>query len=154
MKLRIPLVAVLLLVLAGCGKDRDPTGPNQPGGAVNGTMTATIDGTPWSATIITPGITGGISAIGGSDGTRTMAFAWVEGGTGTYQVGSSVGFNANLTIAGGTWVANATGGTGTLVVTSRTANRIVGTFNFTMNASAGGATGTRNVTQGAFNITF
>lgn len=152
MRLRALLPVILLLVPAACGSD-GPSEPNPPG-APNGTMTAMIDGVAWSATIITPGITGGISAIGGSDGGRTLAWAWVESGTGTYQIGGAVGFNANLTVAGGTWVANNTGGSGTLVVTTRTASRVAGTFSFTMTAGSGNASGTKTVTQGTFDITF
>lgn len=152
MKLRI-LLCTLLLIPVACGSD-GPSEPNPPGGAPNGTLAATIDGVPWSATIITPGITGGISAIGGSDGGRTLAWAWVEGGTGTYQIGGSVGFNASLTVAGGTWVANNTTGSGTLVVTTRTSSRVAGTFSFTMGPGSGNASGTKSVTQGTFDITF
>jgi hypothetical protein len=156
MKSRIPVLAFLLVSIAsiaGCSSD-GPTEPGGQNGPANGSMTARIDGNAWTATIVTPGITGGISAIGGSDGSRTMAFAWAEGGPGTYQIGSSIGLNANLTIAGGTWVASAVTGSGTLTVATRTQNRITGTFNFTMNPGSGAASGTRAVTQGAFDITF
>jgi len=151
--MRAVVTTLLTILLAvGCGSD-GPTGPETPGPA-NGTMSARIDGTQWTASTITPGITGGISAIGGSDGTRTLAFAWVEAGTGTYQIGTAVGFNGNLTIAGGIWVANGSAGDGTLVVTTRTSDRIAGTFSFVMTAGSGGASGTRTVSQGTFDITF
>ncbi len=148
------LIALFLLFLVtGCGSD-GPTGPQGPRDPANGSMTARIDGADWRATFITPGINTGLSAIGGSDGTRTMAFAWLDEGVGTYQIGTSIGFNGNLTIGGGMWVAGAGHGSGTLVVTTRTANRIVGTFTFSMLPETGSATGTKSITQGAFNITF
>ncbi len=158
MKRSAPLAALLfLLLVAGCGSD-GPTGPRGPDDPANGSMTARIDGSDWRATFISPVITDGISAIGavggGTGGTRTIGFAWLDEGVGTYQIGVSIGFNGNLTIGTGTWVANAGERSGTLVVTTRTADRIAGTFTFTMHPGSANATGTKSVTQGAFNITF
>lgn len=153
---------LLTLFLAACGGGDNPTGPEGPGGnqggASNGSFTAEIDGTGWSATIITPAIAqpgGTVSAIGGSNGAYTIAFAWVDQGPGTYVIGQSVGLNANLTAGGSVWVTNSGTGAGRLVVTTRTSSRIAGTFEFTMAAAPGSAaTGSRSVTKGTFDVSF
>ncbi|CAN5872865.1 hypothetical protein BH23GEM9_BH23GEM9_07390 [soil metagenome] len=154
MRLRIPVLALLLVAIASCGSD-GPAGPNEPGGAVNGTFTARINGAAFSATFIVPAMTAGsVSAIGASAAGRSMAFAWLDEGPGTYVIGTAVGLNANLTMDGNMWTAVAGSGSGTLVVATRTANRITGTFTFTMNPPAGTSLGPRSVTDGAFDVTF
>jgi hypothetical protein len=153
-----------------CGSDGpnapgdDPNNPNNPnnpggsGGPINGSFTAVVDGTAFNASIIIPAMSSGASAIGASSSSLTIAFAWLDQGVGTYTIGQSIGMNANLTlVATGSpqWIAAATMGSGTLNITTRTTNRVAGTFNFSMVPSPGGtATGTRNVTNGAFDVTF
>ena len=46
------------------------------------------------------------------------------------------------------------GGTGSITLTTLTSNRAAGTFTFTAKPLAGGATGDKVVTQGAFDVTF
>lgn len=122
-------------------------------------MTFNLDGSGWTATILTGGLaatTPGISGIGASNLSSTIAFAWFDEGVGTYQIGTSVGFNANWSPleSGQTWVAGTIGGSGTLNVTLRTANRVVGTFQFELVPSPGtGATGTRTIVGGSFDYT-
>lgn len=155
------LAVILLLATAACGSD-GPAGPGGPGGPDNGTFSARIDNSNWSASAIMPAITataGGASAIGAGSQTFTMAFAWQDQqGTGTWTIGgsgSSVGFNASLTSGTQQWVASVIGGSGTLTITTRTANRVAGTFSFTMVPVPGtSTTGTRNVTNGQFDVTF
>lgn len=155
-------LTTILWAVAACGGSDGPMGPNNPNNPNNGTFSARIDGSNWAATIITPAVTnvsGGVSAIGAGSPSFTMAFAWQDQqGTGTWTIGgggSSIGFNANLTVSGQQWIASSIGGSGTLTITTRTANRVAGTFTFTMVPSAGSsATGTRNVTNGQFDITF
>ena len=132
-----------------------PTGLGN--GPSNGTFTATIDGTNWSATFIAATMaqvsSGGASGFGASSPTYTMGFAWIDQGPGTYTVGQSIGFNGTLTQGSSQWTTSAPGGTGTLTVTNRTASQISGTFSFSMVPSSG-TSGTRTVTNGAFNVTF
>jgi len=101
---------------------------------------------------------GGISALGSGSPTVSIAFAWQDQlTTGTWTIGGSgqsVGFNANMTQGNQQWVAGIQGGSGTMTITTRTANRVAGTFSFTMVPSGGGTGSPRQVTNGQFNVTF
>lgn len=157
--LRGLVLCLLVVTVAACGSD-SPTDPGDNGPA-NGSMTALIDGSGWSATIITPALStlgsGGVSALGGGGPNYAMAFAWLDEGVGTYTVGVSVGANGNINTINGSasWTATSVQGSGTIVVTQRTASRVVGTFQFVMPPAPGsGSTGTRTVTNGQFDVTF
>lgn len=159
--MRQMLVAVILLILAGtaCGGSDGPAGPGGPGGTSNGTFTARIDNNNWAATIILPAYTdiaGGASGIGAGSPTFTVSWAHIDNQQpGTHTIGQSVGFNASLTSGTQQWVASTSGGSGTLTITTRTANRAAGTFSFTMVPSPGSsATGTKQVTNGQFDVTW
>ena len=141
------IVLLLAVGLAACGSD-NPVGP---GGEAN--MSARIDGQAWSpsfATATVPPTASGFAAVSGSDGTTTIAFAF-PGATGTYEIGTSIGANASLMIGSTAWVATTSLGSGTIVVTTLTSDRVAGTFQF--NVTANGATpATRSVTNGQFDI--
>ena len=78
-------------------------------------------------------------------------------GTGTFPIGPfpiTNGANGLLTIGGSQlWAANAIQGSGTITVTTLSATGASGTFSFNLVADAP-ATGTKTITNGAFNITF
>lgn len=156
MKRFLALMSLVIWAGLGCGGD-GPAGPQGPNGPNNGTFSARINGTDWSATIITPAIAqvGQVSAIGAGSTTWTMAFAWMDNGPGTYVIGQSIGFNGNVSQAGSAWSASAGIGSGTLTIATRTASRITGTFSFTMQPGQGsGATQPVTITNGQFDITF
>lgn len=157
MRRTLPALAVLAAVATACGGGDGPTGPQGPNGPTNGTFSARIDGTNWSATIVTPAMNqvGQISALGASSPTWTMAFAWVDNGPATYVVGQSIGFNGNLSQGTGVWSASAGIGSGTLTITTRTASRVAGTFSFTMQPGQGSSSNQPvTITNGQFDITF
>ena len=145
----------LLVTALGCGGDN--TGPN---GQTDGDMTARIDGSSWSsvAAFVTRNATnaGNIVAVSGADThSIALAFAFVDAGVGTYTIDGTTPTNAVLTDGGKGWVASAVGGSGTLTVTTLDATHIVGTFAFSMAPSDGtGATGTKSITQGTFDVKF
>jgi len=155
----VALVA-LTLSLAGCGGD---DGPAAPAGTGNpnpgtGTMTAFIDGVSWSA-VVTTGINqGGIVAIGGSNLNGLLAIGLAFAGTmeDTYPIGPGLIANGNVIgMAGGSWIASSTSGSGSIVVQSLTATGVSGTFSFTAPATVAGTTpAVRTVTQGTFNVPF
>lgn len=125
-------------------------------GPLNGTLTATIDGTAFVATTILVGKSQGILAVGGVNGTTgaysdlTVTFPNVVG---TYTLPSTPQVGGSLTINGvGAWNADPGGGSGTVTVTSVTANSAVGTFSFVLGPLTG--TGNKTVTNGVFNVTF
>jgi hypothetical protein len=148
--------AMLVATAAGCGGDN--TGPN---GQNNGDMTAKIDGASFTsvATEAQRNVTnaGTIIAISGADAHGTgLGFGFVDAGVGTYPIGGLTPTNATvLDGTGKVWTAGATGGSGTLTVTALDATHVAGTFAYSAVASAGsGATGTKAVTQGVFDVTF
>jgi len=146
----------LMVTALACGGDN--TGPN---GQTNGDMTAKIDGSSFSsvATYATRNATnaGTIVALSGAEADGTaLGFGFVDAGPGTYTVSATSPTNATLIEPGGhAWVASVVGGSGSVTITTLDATHIVGTFAFSMAPSAGtGATGTRAVTQGAFDVKF
>jgi hypothetical protein len=94
----------------------------------------------------------------GTDGNVTMAVAvGFIAGPGTFQIGP-VGqpTNALITEASGHgWHAQSTIGSGSVTIASITATTAKGTFSFTAPAVDGtGATGTKVVTEGTFDLKF
>jgi hypothetical protein len=158
------LVAGLLLAAMGCGKDggdpMDPGDTNDPGSLPVGTFTARIDGQQWTAAApLAVAYNGGILALGGSNTQlTTLAFAVITNGQpGTYPIGPSIPTNGVLTVgaAGPTWVASAQGGSGSITITTISATAATGTFTFSMVPNGtSGSTGTKTVTNGAFNVTY
>lgn len=145
-----------LALLAGCGGggNEDLTGPSS-----NGTMSATINGTAWSATTVTQASrAGNVLTIGGSNPSWQLLLTIPNvTAPGTYTVAATGGtmqlVQANA--GGAAWTASMLGGTGSLTVTTLSSTRAVGTFTFTGNATAGTpAGGTRNVTAGQFDVRF
>lgn len=158
-------------LLAACGGGDSTTGPGPTGDAA---VTATIDGTAFAST--TAQVTGGGSGSNQVPGLLNIVATQVTGagsyttlnlnlgylaGTGTYPLGVNPGTTAGGTgsifapqgAAFGTWSTNFTGAAGTVTVTSLTATRIAGTFQFTAPPqSFTQTTGTRAVTNGAFNV--
>jgi hypothetical protein len=124
-------------------------------------MTAVIDGQAWSAGPGPAGCRlealsqGGAIGICGTDGVYQIPLG-VRAAVGTYQLGAgSSGIDsaslihlASLAIWGPTRLQ----GSGQIVVSILTATSISGTFTFTAGPLVPPATGTRNVTNGQFNL--
>ena len=147
--------ALVSIGLAGCGSTTDPTGPT------NGSLTAKIDGSSWSAATIAVTYASGILAIAGTDaGGRTVGFGLGPvSAPGTFPSGPTSPTNASLQIITGStaqaWQAAQTLGSGTVTVTAISATHAAGTFQFVVVPVAGtGATGNKAITQGAFDVTF
>jgi uncharacterized protein DUF6252 len=146
-----------------------PTGGNQNPGATTGTgttkMTATLDGKAWTAGssfAIEVSAVASRYLISGTETSTNTSISLSIGdiaGVGTYPLGVDGVF-----VAGGlgsvaigatqTWNSPSSGAAGTVTITSLTAKRIAGTFSFNANAATGGATGTRSVTTGVFDVPF
>lgn len=156
----VPLSLALLVTSAACGGD-DPAAPTGPPG--QGSISARIDGVPWSSAIPLANraaASGHIIAVGGASagGTIAFAFQWAEG-TSTYTI-PTAGLNASLTVGQNVWrapadgtVASPDGTGGTITITTINDERIAGTFSFTLK-SVTGSPQMRQVTEGQFNIRF
>lgn len=159
--LRLFLLALLTLALASCGDDKSPTGTGGTGGGGGSggstiTMTATVDGQPWTAVSINAFDQSGIIVVGSSNvgGTIGIGFGFSSTGPGTYDVGLNEITNFNVTgLSGSSWGASGVRGSGTLTITTVTATRLVGTFEFTAPLVVGtGPPATRVVTNGVFDL--
>jgi hypothetical protein len=152
---RLPVPALLALGLCAtfvaCSENDDPLGPGGLGGAPNGTMTATLDGAPWSAVTITVTRGGGFLSVAGSNADPlAIGFTIQEAGPGTYPIGPGQVTSANVTILSSVWTA----ATGQIVFTTIEADRVAGTFQFTAPLSVGSGAAERVVTAGSFDATY
>jgi hypothetical protein len=150
----LPLAASLML--ASCGGD---SGANPlPDGSLSGTMTATIDGDGWSTSSGLEGVMldGAAGFAGGDFQGRVLAIGViVNQGTGTFTIGGPNAPNGTLTIGSSVWNAGPGSGSGSVTLTTVTDTRLVGTFQFEMEAFTEGTTPeTRTIANGAFDLTF
>jgi hypothetical protein len=158
-------VVLATLTTLGCGggsDNGDPTGP-PPGGATNGTLTAQINGTTWNATgtITVSRQQNNFIGLAGSGFAGNTAYSLVIGianatGPGSHSLNVFSGGDGSSLIVGGTqtgWGTAFQGGSGTLIITSLTTNRIVGTFSGTLIPTTAGA-GNMTIANGSFDVTF
>ena len=155
------ILLVTVLLVTGCGGDDDPASPGGGNGGGNPTgvnMSATVDGGAWQAVTANAINNSGIIAVGSSNvnGDTGIGFGFQDNGTGTYTIGPGQITNANITsVSGSSWSANGGTGSGSIVVTTLTADRIAGTFQFTAERLIGtGTPATRVVTNGTFDLEF
>jgi hypothetical protein len=154
-------ISIMVLLTAGaCGGSSSTTltGNNNNNNS-SGPLSATIDGTAWSSQLPSAVVKNNIVAIAGIDNalttTVTIGFGALNG-PGTYSLGfgNSNAGSGIVIKSGKSWGSSLQGGTGSVTLTTLTANHVVGTFTFSAPASGGGATGTSSVTNGKFDITF
>jgi hypothetical protein len=128
-------------------------------------MSARINGAVWtsaSALIVASNISGTITITGSESGggsNRTIRLEVVTNAAGTFLIGQppvvQAGASARLTQGTDDWVADSNRGSGTITLTSLTADRVVGAFEFEAPAvPASTATGSRSVTVGTFSANF
>jgi len=174
--LRVAIVGLMFaLVAAGCGSDT-PTSPGGsngspgssiPGGILpnHGTMTATIDGVRWTASIISQPIRingpgGPQVTLSGTDLTTTVTIGIAPlGSAGTYTTNPSAATNVQLQDRVGIWAANNLKGTATIGLASispasATTFTAKGSFSATVVGGANTTPGSRSITGGSFDITY
>ena len=134
--------------------------PAGPGPTSHGSMSATIDGVRWDATIIQVGAASTIFSVAGMD-KPTAPFGALSFGVpakvGTYPFGSTTGTqDAGFQDgAGKIWQASFIRGSGSVTLSTLTGNYASGTFTIDLAPVAGSAaTGTKVVRNGTFNVTF
>jgi hypothetical protein len=155
------LFAAIVLAAAACG------GESGPSDDADGHFTAVINGEDFSSDPAYVNL--GINVTTVAPGLYVIAGAHVEGtssesvnltlynvrGPGTYPIGvgaSVVGGSGIVTDDGKGWGTDLSGSAGTVTITELTATRMKGTFSFIAQAVTGGATGTREVTDGDFDL--
>lgn len=164
---RLPTVAWLLIVATACRGGDNPASPGQEtgtGGSVpnHGTVTAIVDGVAYSGIARQPTTTSGILFVTSDTSALTVTITFIAPATvGTvttdFHPMGSVVFHLTTRmgmVTTGTWSALLTQGSGTLTVASFSATGASGTFSFTALPTGAGATGSKVVTNGAFNVTF
>jgi len=147
------LVAVALLVsFTSCKKSDDST----PAADIAAGMRATLDGTAWTANsaFFSDTSSNGLEIYGFTgSGPSLKGFTLVcPKQAGTYSLmndtaattpRSGVYFESNSV-----WISNS----GTLTITSLSSTNVKGTFSFNASGLLGGATGTKAITSGSFNL--
>ena len=137
----------------GSGGGGGGTAPN------HGTLTAVIDGVPYSGVVRTATSQSGIFAAAAMNDANVGFGIGALAVPGTTAISATSPTNALLTAGTGvpamSWFASTSGGSGTLTISTITATGATGTFQFTMPPTPGtGASGTRSVTNGTFSVTF
>jgi hypothetical protein len=157
---RFCLLALLVTLAVGCGSDGPgrPSGPSGPDGddLPNGSFSALIDGADFDAEAA--GVVASssvVSVAAANESGQALSFAWMNTGTGTYAVEPGGVTLVTYVSSSKAWSASSSQGSGSLEITALTANRAAGTFSFVLQAdAASGATGTRTITEGHFDLTF
>ena len=150
----IAMCGLVLLLAAGCGGDDDDPLDVNPD---NGSMTARVDGANFTAATVVGSFSNGILAVSGVQGTPAQAITFGLAATapGTFTVSATSPVNAVYGVGNATWLAAGGVGSGQVIVTTLSSTRAVGTFNFVLTPNtSSGATGTRTITQGAFDVRY
>lgn len=155
------IAATFMAALLACGGDSGggPAAPNNPNSPNNGTLSARIDGVQYSAIGLQVAVSQNppLIAIGSAaSGGRALGLAFSTGnGIGTQSIGLSSLANSTYAEGGLGWLATQSIGSGTITITTLTANRVAGTFTLTLAASVATTNPqTLQITQGAFDVTF
>lgn len=154
--MRVAMGAGVALAVAGCGGDDKPTGPVKQ---LDGEMTARISSVYWYAGLVVDASlsAGTLTLIGQDNEFQEITFQVTNvTAPGAYQLGAGTANTASLAInASSVWQATSAAGTGSVVITTLTATRAVGTFSFTGVPRPGSAAvgqGNRVVSEGTFDV--
>lgn len=156
------LCVLLVLTVGACGDSpgspSDDDDDDDPAGLPNGTMSAQFDGGPWNANLlIAPLLTSiGFGLQGIDTANRSIVFTVSATTPGVYPIAGPVSVSCVLAIGSQGWFAT-TGvqGSGQISFTTLTQNRAIGAFTCTAPATPGtGATGTKEIVNGQFNVTY
>ena len=148
---------LLTVVAAGCGSSSSTDTGTTLNLVTNGKFSATVSGTAWSAlgqVIVRKPTSTSLAMTAGST-TYAMTFTLLNvTGPGTTSLVSSPSNGSHVLIGatGGGWDTSVAGGTGSVTITTFTANHVIGTFSF--DAPATGSGSPLHVTAGVFDLTF
>jgi hypothetical protein len=149
------LLAAAVVSVAGCGGSSDSSTGINAGGTSS--FSASLGGAAWAAAPPLAIITATGVNITGSDAsqTTTVTLTFIASAPGTYSLNFGQNTSGLGTVGksnGQAWSTVHTGGTGSVVVTTLTAHRAIGTFSF--DAIGSSAADVLHVTNGKFDITF
>jgi len=160
----LALITIALTMACGGGNNgTSPTSPSSPtptppsGGGGGGILTFKVDGVSESASSVTANFANGSLSIGGNDASHTTTIGFAVSptgaGPGTYTLGPLSSANAQIMIGNPAvgWHAAVGIGSGTITISVLTSTNASGTFSF-MLAPDAGATGTKAITEGVFNV--
>ena len=168
-------VGCCLAVTVGCGSTSTspsgtptagtttpaPSPTPTPSPTSGSSLSFKIDGSLLTATSVTATFTNGVLAVGGGDASKAtilgFALATSSVGAGTYTLGPLSSANAFLQLGNPAlgWNAAVGIGSGSIVLTTLTTTSASGTFSFNLVALPNtAATGTKAITEGAFNVKF
>ena len=147
-------IAVLFSAACGGDDDSDPTGPPQS----DTTLTVSLDGgrTFTAATATITSAAGRLLIIASNGPNESMGLGF-ELRTGAQTSGTGGTDTASYVLLGtGSWAAgpNLAASSGSLTLTTATANRVVGTFSFTLVSTAASTPPTRQMTNGIIDIRY
>lgn len=156
----LPLAALLLAANA-CSHKSSPVAPDTiPDLVSNGTFSAAIAGTTWTAidsvTVAKPTTTNLDVTASSTTYTVTLRLAGFTG-PGVYPLtGPSIfGSSANVTLPNGMrWASGGLNTVGSITITTITESRVVGSFAFDAIPITGGATTLIHVTKGSFDVAY
>lgn len=158
------LVLAVIASLWGCGGDDSPSDPNDPdpNPTDDGVMTARIDDVEWTGSFqlrgrATSKVPGGYEVRASNGSTLIQIDLFYVEETGTYPLGVTAtvfgGYAALSNTSGALWHSAVTGSSGSVALTTLSATRIAGTFQFQATPFPGTqATGTKVVTDGHFDF--
>ena len=154
--LRAVLSAALLSGASCGGSSTDPN--SSVSNSCSAGISATVNGAAWCSPLAQATVSKSIVSMSGFDSgfTSTIGIAFVASAPGTYALtlSNGAGGSATYSKAGQGWTSGIAGGTGSITLTTLTANHIVGTFAFDAVPASGGASGTIHVVGGQINMTF
>lgn len=145
--LRTAATVLAFASLAACSSKKDDATPAPTQG-----MSWTVDGSNVTASSAVGVASGTEVTVAGATGNTGGVFLDVPKTVGTYTISSTSAAGANYVVtpsSGGSQSYDAT--SGSIVVTSVSANNIVGTFTFT---GAGSGSTSKTLTNGKFNANF
>jgi hypothetical protein len=151
----LPVLGVATVIASACGGGGD-NGPTQPAGS-DTTVTVSLDGgTSFTAATATITSASGRLLIIASNGPNESMGLGFDLRTGTQSSGTGGTATASYARIGqGSWAAgpNLAASSGTLTLTTASANRVVGTFSFAL-VSISGTPATRQMTNGRIDIKY
>ncbi len=177
-RVAIGSLVVAVVSLAACGGGGDDSSGNLTGtfncsAPSNGTFSATINGASWSACQVVA--VRRDSTISGKDTTRSIGIAGTGGVSGNLTYALVISVTKIGPLAAGTfptgvlpslssvtvgsstsagWAASFGTGSGTVTITSITSHQVTGTFTADAAPVTGAATGTLQIRNGTFNLSY